>query len=127
MKLFNIKTKLINLQSGEFIIGSDLTGSHACYMIYGVLKVNEKKRLIKPGKGHEEIVLILKGKVKITGSWEGILTEGDAFHIVGEESCFFENISQSEVLYLIAGGHSGIYHNNKKECLLHQKNSRKDI
>ncbi|GAB6182882.1 hypothetical protein [Thermodesulfovibrio hydrogeniphilus] len=93
-------------QNGEFIIGSELTDSHACYMIYGVLKPREKERIIKPGKGHEEIVLILKGKVKVTGVWEGILKEGEAFHIVEEESCYFENIAETETVYIIAGGHS---------------------
>ncbi len=106
MKNLNTSNKLKELISGEIIIGSELTNSHACYMIYGVLQPEEKERLIKPGKGHEEIVLILKGKVKVTGIWEGILTEGEAFHIVGEESLFFENLSNSETIYIIAGGHS---------------------
>ncbi len=106
MRILNVKEHLGKLLTGEFIIGAELTNSHACYMIYGVLKPEEKERLIKPGKGHEEIVLILKGKVKVTGIWEGILTEGEAFHIAGEESLFFENLSNSETIYLIAGGHS---------------------
>lgn len=106
MKIFNLKEKLSEIKSGEFIIGSELTNSHACYMIYGVLAPKEKGRVIKPGKGHEEIVLILKGKIKITGIWEGILTEGEAFHIVEEESIFIENLSDTESVYIIAGGHS---------------------
>jgi len=106
MKFFSLKKSIEELKSDEFIIGSELTGSHACYMIYGVLGYKEKDRLIKPGKGHEEIVFILKGAVKVTGAYNGILSEGDAFHIVEEESCVFENISDSEVVYIIAGGHS---------------------
>ncbi|MCX7988697.1 MAG: hypothetical protein N2647_04575 [Thermodesulfovibrio sp.] len=102
----NTSNKLKELISGEFIIGSELTNSHACYMIYGVLRPAEKQRLIKPGKGHEEIVLILKGEVKVTGIWEGIIKEGESFHIVEEESVFFENLSTSDTIYLIAGGHS---------------------
>ncbi|MCX8033713.1 MAG: hypothetical protein N3A00_00155 [Thermodesulfovibrio sp.] len=106
MKILELKEKLKEITSGEFIIGSELTNSHACYMIYGVLRPAEKQRLIKPGKGHEEIVLILQGEVKVTGIWEGILKEGEAFHIVEEESVFFENLSPSDTIYLIAGGHS---------------------
>lgn len=106
MKFLNVKKSIKELKSDEFVIGSELTGSHACYMIYGVLGHREKDRLIKPGKGHEEIVFILKGSVKVTGAYNGILYEGDAFHIVEEESCLFENISDSEVIYIIAGGHS---------------------
>ncbi len=104
MKILKIPN-ILN-QNDEFIIGFELTGSHACYMIYGVMKAKEKQRLIKPGRGHEEIVLILKGKVKVTGDWEGILNEGEAFHIVEEESCYFENIADAETVYIIAGGHS---------------------
>ncbi len=106
MKIFDIKNKLKSLASGEFIIGNELTNSHACYMIYGVIQKGEKNRLIKPGKGHEEIVLILKGEVKVTGNWEGILSEGDSFHIIEEEFLYFENQSNSEAIYVIAGGHS---------------------
>ncbi|GAQ94101.1 hypothetical protein TAGGR_1273 [Thermodesulfovibrio aggregans] len=106
MKLIEIKDKLTNLQTGELIIGSELTGSHACYMIYGVLNPGEKNWLIKPGRGHEEIVLIIKGRIKVTGVWEGELTEGDAFHIEGEESLYFENLSDTDAIYVIAGGHS---------------------
>ncbi len=106
MKIFNIKNNLKSLASGEFIIGSELTNSHACYMIYGVIQKGEKNRLIKPGKGHEEIVLILKGEVKVSGKWEGTLSEGDSFHIIEDEFLYFENQSHSEVIYVIAGGHS---------------------
>lgn len=106
MKFLDVKKNLNDIVSGEIIIGSELTGSHACYMIYGVMKPEEKERLIKPGKGHEEIVLILKGKVRVSGEWEGFLSQGDVCHIKGEETLYFENITNSPVLYIIAGGHS---------------------
>lgn len=50
MKILNTKNSIRNLTSGEYIIGVENTGSHACYMIYGVLKSEDKPRLIKPGK-----------------------------------------------------------------------------
>lgn len=103
MKILKTINQIKNLKSGEYIIGVDLTGSHACYMIYGVIKPDDKPRLIKPGKGHEEIVLIIKGKAKAN---ESIFEEGESFHITEEEYCFLENISDSELIYIIAGGHS---------------------
>ena len=36
---------------GEYVLGSSDLKTHACYLIYGVLKLNEKERLIKAGKG----------------------------------------------------------------------------
>ena len=82
--------------SGEYVFGSEDTGSHACYMIYGTLKPGEKGRVVKPGKGHEEMVLAARGKLHITGEFDGIL----------------ENPGISEALYVIAGGHAehGHYH-----------------
>ena len=31
-------------ESGEYVLGARETGSHACYLIYGVLKPGEKGR-----------------------------------------------------------------------------------
>ncbi|MCL4491647.1 MAG: hypothetical protein M1510_07045 [Nitrospirae bacterium] len=61
MKRFELKAKAQISESGEHILGFEDTGSRVCYMIYGVLKPGEKGRVVKPGKGHEEIVLAMKG------------------------------------------------------------------
>lgn len=106
MRIFDLRIKAQLSENGEQILGFKETGSHACYMIYGILKSGEKGRVIKPGEGHEEIVLAAKGDIEITGHYEGILKEGSAFHIVGEHECFLENKDSSEVVYIIAGGHS---------------------
>lgn len=94
----------------EYIFGSEDTGSHACYMIYGILGAGEKNREIKPGKGHEEIVISLNGSLKVTGYYNGTLEQGEAVHLADEQMCFIENLSNSEILYIISGGHSGHGH-----------------
>jgi hypothetical protein len=106
MKIFDVKNKAQNLENKEYILGFEETGSHACYMIYGILMPGEKGRLIKPGKGHEEIVLAMKGDIKVTGHYSGILKEGTAFHIAGDRECFLENEAANDAIYIIAGGHS---------------------
>jgi len=106
MKIFEVKNGAIHSGKGEYLLGFRETGSHACYMIYGVLKSKEKARLVKPGPGHEEILLAMKGDLDITGHYSGSLKEGSAFHIKGEEECFLENRGESEAVYIIAGGHS---------------------
>jgi hypothetical protein len=106
MKIFEVKNKAIHSERGECLLGFRETGSHACYMIYGVLKSREKARLVKPGPGHEEIILAMKGDFKVTGYYSGSLKEGSAFHIQGEQECFLENRGESDALYIIAGGHS---------------------
>lgn len=58
MRIFELKNEALKSENGEHILGFKETGSHACYMIYGILKPGEKGRVIKPGEGHEEIVLV---------------------------------------------------------------------
>ena len=95
---------------GEYVFGAEDTGSHACYMIYGSVEPGEKGRVIKPGKGHEEILAAVKGSLTVTGQYSGALEEGHAFHIEGDQTCFLENMGDSEAVYIVAGGHSGHGH-----------------
>ncbi|HEX9137740.1 MAG TPA: hypothetical protein VF905_12455 [Nitrospirota bacterium] len=108
MKLFEVAEKAQD--SGEYILGSRETGSHACYLIYGALHPGEKGRELRPGHGHEEIVLALTGDLRLTGHFTGTLKQGQALHLTGEESVFLENTSNAQALYVIAGGHSGHGH-----------------
>lgn len=108
MKIFDIQSLMT--AKGEAIIGSQATGSHACYLMYGVLKPGEKGRELKPGQGHEEIVLCLQGEMKLTGHHAGGLKQGKAIHLRGEETCAAENPLGTETIYVISGGHSGEGH-----------------
>jgi len=106
MQIFELKNKAMNSESGECILGFQDTGSHACYMIYGVLKPGEKGRLVKPGEGHEEIILAMNGDLEVTGYYSTTLKEGFVFHIRGDHECFLENKGTVSAVYVIAGGHS---------------------
>jgi len=109
MKKLDLKS-LAEKNGGEYVFGSEDTGSHACYLIYGTLTPGEKGRVVKPGKGHEEMVLAARGKLRITGDFGGILEEGSAIHLAGEQTCFLENPGTSAALYVIAGGHAAEGH-----------------
>jgi len=106
MKIFELKNEALKSENGEHILGFKETGSHACYIIYGILKPEEKGRLIKPGKGHEKIILAVKGDIEVTGHYSETLKEGTAFHVIGEHECFLDNKGISDAIYIIAGGHS---------------------
>jgi len=106
MRIFEVKNSATNSNRGEFLVGFQETGSHACYMIYGVLKSKEKARSVKPGPGHEEIVLAMGGDLEVTGFYSGGLKEGFALHLKGDQECFLENRGESEAVYIIAGGHT---------------------
>jgi len=104
MKIFDLKSRLKDAE--EVILGYEDTGSHACYLIYGVMAPKEKGRKLNPGTGHEELVLILKGQVSLSGDMEGTVGEGQAIHLVGQQLCYMDNATDEEVIYVIAGGHS---------------------
>jgi len=104
MKIFRVKDNVD--ATGESILGAKETGSHACYLIYGTMKPKEGNRPFSPGEGHEELLLVVKGGLGVTGSITGVLTEGQAIHLRGNQTCRLENISDDETIYVISGGHS---------------------
>jgi len=109
MKTTDLREKA-QKSDGEYVFGAEDSGSHACYMIYGVLKPGEKERIIRPGKGHEEILVTVKGSLMVTGQYSGVLKEGHAVHLADEQACFLENRGEAEAVYVVAGGHSGHGH-----------------
>lgn len=111
MKKLDISKKASE-SSGEYVFGSADTGSHACYVIYGILGPGEKDRFLKPGRGHEEIILSVKGTIEVRGDFSGRLLPGEAFHIAGEHSCTLENSGEDEAVYVISGGHSEAGHHH---------------
>jgi hypothetical protein len=108
MKIFEVSGRI--KETGEFILGSGETGSHACYLIYGALKPGERGRELKPGAGHEEIILALQCDLTMTGGTTGILKQGHALHLQGEESVSVENNNREQAIYVVSGGHSGHGH-----------------
>jgi hypothetical protein len=108
MKIFEVISRVG--ESGETILGAEDTGSHACYLIYGRLRGREKNRRLKPGKGHEEIILAVEGDFRFSGAADGILKQGQAVHLSGEETLFLENLTEQPAVYLLAGGHSDSGH-----------------
>jgi len=104
MKVFDVVGMIGN--SGEHILGSRDTGSHACYLVYGSLKPGEQGRELKPGKGHEELVLALQGDLHLTGHVTGVLKQGQAIHLKGDEALSAGNPGTTVAVYVIAGGHT---------------------
>lgn len=104
MKIFEVGTRVGD--AGECVLGAEDTGSHACYLIYGKMTPREKGRTLKPGAGHEEMILAVKGDFLVSGHVQGRLNEGQAIHLQGEEICWLENVTDKEGVYIISGGHS---------------------
>ena len=73
--------KLCQGASGEYVLGLKDLNTHACYMIYGELDPREQGREVRPGQGHEEILLAVVGDLKISApQFNGLLKEGFAMH-----------------------------------------------
>jgi hypothetical protein len=108
VKIFDIIKKAGG--SGECLLGSQETGSHACYLIYGVLQPGEAGRELKPGHGHEEIVLALQGDMTLSGAHVGTLKQGQALHLAGDETVLAGNSGEMPAVYVVSGGHSGHAH-----------------
>ncbi|MFP4193454.1 MAG: hypothetical protein ACLFMN_03240 [Desulfobacterales bacterium] len=112
-QFIDLREKALESEDGEFVFGVEHTGSHACYMIYGVLQPGEKDRLVKPGKGHEEMVLASTGDLEVTGAVTGRLKQGEAFYIAEEQRAYLENPADTEAVYVIAGGHGEHGHHHQ--------------
>lgn len=110
MKIFEVASRIAG--SGEHILGFDETGSHACYLIYGVLRAGEKGRELRPGRGHEEMIMAVTGDLTLTGAVTMTLKQGQAIHLKGEETCFAENRTGSEAVYVVSGGHTAPGHSH---------------
>ncbi len=105
MKIFDVVNKVD--RSGEYILGEKDTGSHACYMIYGILMPGEHERELCPGPGHEELILAVRGDLDLVGSFTGTLHQGRAIHLSDTERVTAGNSGFVSAIYLIAGGHAG--------------------
>jgi len=110
MKLYNVSDLALN-NKGEYVLGSADLHTHACYFIYGVLKKGEKERLIKPGKGHEEIICLVHGEVVLRRESETFnLKPGQAVYLKGDGEFFMDNKGRGDAIYVISGGHSEGHH-----------------
>ena len=98
-------------EGGEYVLGMKDLGTHACYLIYGTLKVGENGRPVKPGHGHEEILCVAMGNLRIRTSEETFTLEsGHAVLVREDESFEISNAGQEDVVYVMAGGHVRPHH-----------------
>ncbi len=94
-------------KQGEYVLGSAVLKTHACYLVYGILRQTDEERMVTPGKGHEEIFCLVSGEVVLRGDGESFtLKPGEAFHIRGQDALTMKNSGTGDAVYVIAGGHS---------------------
>ncbi len=94
-------------EGGETVLGLKDLGTHACYLLYGILAPGEPARVLRPGPGHEEIILCLSGSLQLEGMGQSLsLQAGQAVHLKGEDTFEATCAGPLEARYAAAGGHS---------------------
>ena len=111
MEIINLKENIY--REGEYLIGAEQTKSHACYLIYGVLRAGEE-RDYSVGEGHAEIFCLIEGELKVNdGNNEYVLKKGQAFYLEGEKKVTASNKGRNLAIFVMAGGHiSGDSHHH---------------
>jgi glyoxylate utilization-related uncharacterized protein len=107
MKIYKLPVLSENDDSREYCLGCDDLDTHAVYILYGRLSPNEANREVSPLEGHEAILYLIKGEIKVTR--EGVdftISDGEAFHMKDNESVILGNLSEKESIYIMAGGNS---------------------
>jgi hypothetical protein len=95
---------LARLFGGEYVLGKEDLGTQGCYMIFGKLAPEDKDRLVKPGKGYEEIFCAVDGPMVIhTERGEMYLEPGHAVFLKDDESFLASNPAECTVTYVVAG------------------------
>ena len=98
-------------EGGETVLGSKELGTEACYLIYGILEPGQKGRVLNPGPGHEEIIVLVAGVATLVGpDGPQNLKLGEAFYLKGDVSYTLENHQKMPAVYIAAGGHSAEGH-----------------
>ena len=108
---FNLDEKIDQSKDKEFYYGAKLNKAIVdVYLGKGYLEPKESRKL-GPGRGHEEILYILNGEVKVNikDLDETKLKEGELIHIPNKSKAIVSNLSDTKVFYIIAGGHTKLH------------------
>ena len=106
-QIFDLQGR-VHREGGETVLGLKDLGTHACYLLYGVVDPEGPARVFKPGDGHEEIILAISGTIVLKGpaGEEVTLRPGQAVYLKGAETWEGTCPGETEALYVAAGGHS---------------------
>ena len=107
--IINLKEKCEKSKKKEYFFGALVSRAiKDVYLGLGYLEPAEKDRKGGPGKGHEEIILCLEGKIQLNFKDEEIiLNEDEAFHLPEGVMMRLKNLEEKRSYFIIAGGHRG--------------------
>jgi mannose-6-phosphate isomerase-like protein (cupin superfamily) len=102
MKAFSIKD---HPRGGEYIVGPSAVGSRTTYLVYNEVEPGRSAAL-KSAAGHEEILLVLSGRARVTMGGRDLLLEAGQGAYLGEapDGVIFAD-GEEVVRFVCAGGH----------------------
>lgn len=104
---FNLKEKCHDSKDREFFYGAKINKDILdCYLGLCFLEPGEEGRKAGPGRGHEEIIYIMNGKLQMTIKKEDVvLSEGEVYFIPDGTKVRLNNLSDEKTYFVISGGH----------------------
>jgi len=108
IKKFNLKENCINSRKKEFYYGAKFNKKiKDVYLGMGFLDPKEENRKVGPSRKHEEILLVVSGKIKIASkNAELILDEGEVYFMPDGQKIKLNNLTEQRSYFIIAGGHT---------------------
>ena len=105
--IINLKNECEKASIKEYFYGAKINKAiKDVYLGLGYLEPNEKNRKEGPSKGHEELLFILDGQIKMKfKDKEVILNEGEIIHLPEKTNVKLENLTDKKIFFIIAGGH----------------------
>lgn len=104
---FNLRDKCHESKDKEFFYGAKINKEiKDVYFGLCFLDPNEENRKAGPGRGHEELLYVMNGKMQIEFKKEEIiLNEGEVFFIPDGQKVRLKNLTDRKCDFAIAGGH----------------------
>jgi len=105
---FKLKEKCDNSKKKEIFYGAMINRDiKDVYLGLCSLEPGEIDRKAGPPKGHEEILYLLEGQIKVIykDGKEVIMKDGDAYFLPNGNTVMLENLTDKKIYLIVAGGH----------------------
>lgn len=105
---YNIYQKCLEAKKKEAYYGAKLNKEiKDVYLGVGILEPGEVNKKIGPGRGHEEILYVSKGKIGVKlKDAEHVLEQGELICLLNSQKARVSNLSDDASEFTIAGGHT---------------------
>ncbi|MFX1258403.1 MAG: hypothetical protein ACFFAN_11125 [Promethearchaeota archaeon] len=105
---FNLREKCHESSKREFFYGAKINRNiKDIYLGLCFLEPGESDRKAGPGKGHEELLYLMRGKIQVkVKDKEILLNEGEVFFITDGLKVLLKNLTEVRSYFMIAGGHT---------------------